>query len=537
MLSVFIADDDRIIRKGLVKIIDNNMKEFKIVGEAANGSAALEKIKELKPDILVTDIKMPVMDGIELINNIKKLSLKTRSIVLSGFDDYKFIRETFKNGAVDYILKPIDNKILFQLLEKIKEDIENETYEREKEEKYKNRIKESTSFLKEKFLNEILKDEYISDKYFNERASELNILTKGSFYLVIIDVDDFFKKHQDEKNEIIYLNNAKSVVYNLLKDLEKIHIIVCKIDDRIVVLFSSYDSNAYFNYLMLDNALNEIRDKVSKKIDSTISIGISKKFDDLHKVGDGYIQAETALKSRFYYGKNHTYVYSKETIFLHEFDYKMVEMLVSSILSEVELCNKIKVKISVEKFMKFVYEKKLDPDKFRKLLLNVIVRISSNISDFQYISDKIEGADKNIIYYIQEINTYDELKDYFITKLQYAAEEIDKLRRERGTKIIEKAKKYIQDNYKEEITLKEVANHVYLNSNYFSELFKNEVGENFIEYLIETRINASRELLKENKLKIYEIAEMVGYKEPVSFSRAFKKVVGVSPKEYIQLLN
>ncbi|WP_053242822.1 response regulator [Clostridium sp. DMHC 10] len=150
MLSVFIADDDRIIRKGLVKIIDNNMKEFKIVGEAANGSAALEKIKELKPDILVTDIKMPVMDGIELINNIKKLSLKTRSIVLSGFDDYKFIRETFKNGAVDYILKPIDNKILFQLLEKIKEDIENETYEKEKEEKYKNRIKESTSFLKEK---------------------------------------------------------------------------------------------------------------------------------------------------------------------------------------------------------------------------------------------------------------------------------------------------------------------------------------------------------------------------------------------------
>lgn len=537
MFSILIADDDRIIRKGLVKIIESNMDEFKVVGEAANGSAALEKIKELKPDILITDIKMPTMDGIELINNIKKLSLKTRSIVLSGFDDYKFIRETFKNGIVDYILKPIDNRILFELLMKIKEDIENEMYQKEKEKEYKNRINESTSFLKEKFLNEILKDEYISNEYFDEKVSSLDILTRGSFYLAIIDVDDFFRKHESGKNEIVYLNDAKSIVYNLLKDIEKIHIIVSKVNDRIIVLFYSDNNNPFFNYSVLNNALNEIRDKVGEKLNNTLSIGISKRFDDLHKIKSKYAEAEIALKNRFYFGKNSTYVYSDESVFLNELDYKMVEGLVNPILNEVELCNKCNVKVSVEKFMKFIYEQKLDPDKFRKLLLNVMVRISSNISDFQYVSDKIQDNGRDISYYIQQINTYDELKEYFIIKLQYAAEEISKLRRDRGMKIIEKAKRYIQDNYTREITLKEVANYVYLNSNYFSELFKNEVGKNFIDYLIETRINASKELLKENKLKIYEVAEMVGYKEPVSFSRAFKKVVGVSPKEYIQLLN
>lgn len=537
MISILVADDDKIIRKGLTKIIENSMEEFKVIGEAANGSAALEKIKELKPDILITDIKMPIMDGIELINNIKKLSLKTRSVVLSGFDDYKFIRETFKNGAVDYILKPIDNKVLFELLVKIKEDIDKEIHEKEKEEEYKNRIKESNTFLKEEFLNELLGENYVDEEYFTKQINKLNILTKGSFYFALIDVDDFLKMHEDKENEIMYLNNAKSIVYKLLKSLKKFEIIVCKISGRIAVLFSSNNENIYFNYSNINNTLNEIRTKAGKKIDNTLSIGISRRFDSLNKVKESYVEAGMALKERFYFGKNHTYVYNKEKVFVDGLDYKMIEIFVNAILSDVELCNKVKIKISTEKFMKFVYEKKLEPDKFRKLLLNVILRISSNISDFKYISDKDTNGHKDISYYIQKINTYDELKEYFIHKIQQAVDEISKLRSERGTKIIEKAKKYIQDNYKKEITLKDVANYVYLNSNYFSELFKNEVGENFIEYLIETRINISKQLLKENKFKIYEVAEEVGYKESVSFSRAFKKVVGVSPKEYLQLLN
>lgn len=536
MISILVADDDKIIRKGLVKIIENNMQEFKVVGEAANGLAALEKIKALKPDVLITDIKMPIMDGIELISNIKNLSLKTRSIVLSGFDEYKFIRETFKNGAVDYILKPIDNKVLFELLIKIKGDMDKEKCEKEKKEEYQNRIKESTMFLKEEFLSEILRENYIDDEYFNEKVSELNILTKGSFYFALIDIDDFFKNNDIESNQIIYLNNAKSIVYKLLKGLKKFEIMVCKLEDRIAILFSSDNDNIYFNYSILNNTLNDVRDKAGEKIDNTLSIGISRRFDSLRGIKEGYDQAILALKNRFYSGKNHTYVYNDDKIFIDTIDYKTVESLIASIINEIELCNSAKVKSSVEKFFNYIIEKKLEPDRFRKLLLNVILRINSNISDLQYISDNTASKDNDISYYIKEINTCYELREYFLSKLQRATDKIEKFREQRGKKIIEKAKKYINDNYKKEITLKDVASYVYLNSNYFSELFKNEVGENFIEYLIETRINASKELLKQSNLKIYEVAEEVGYKEPVSFSRAFKKVVGVSPKEYIQLL-
>lgn len=525
MVSILVADDDKIIRKGLMKIIESNMQEFKIIGEAANGSVALEKIKELKPDILITDIKMPIMDGIELVSNIKDLSLGTRSIVLSGFDEYKFIRETFKNGAVDYILKPIDNKALFELLIKIKTDMDKERYEKEE---YQRKIEESTMFLREEFLSEILEGDYIDEEYLDEKVAKFNILTKGRFYIALIDIDDFFKKYDIESNEIVYISNAKAIVYKLLRGLEKFKIIVCKKDDKIAILFSSDNDNIY-------SILNDVRDKAGEKINNTLSIGISKNFDNLREIREGYGQAILALKNRFYFGKNHTYVYDNDKVFSYTIDYKTVEALITSIINEIELCNSFKIKFSVEKLFNYIIEKKLEPDRFRKLLLNVMLRINSSITDLQYIT-YTESRNNDISYYIKEINTCDELKEYFLNSLQCAVDKVVKFRKERGKKIIEKAKGYINDNYRKEMTLKDVANYVYLNSNYFSELFKNEVGENFIEYLIETRIKAAKELLKQNNFKIYEVAEKVGYKEPVSFSRAFKKVVGVSPKEYVQLL-
>lgn len=137
------------------------MEGFEVIGEAPNGVKALEVIKELRPDILITDIKMPVMNGIELINNINKLSLKIRSIVLSGFDDYKYIRETFKNGAVDYILKPISNDTLFELLTKIKSDIENERLEEERNNLYKSQIRQVNLMLKQEILSKLLKKVFI----------------------------------------------------------------------------------------------------------------------------------------------------------------------------------------------------------------------------------------------------------------------------------------------------------------------------------------------------------------------------------------
>lgn len=534
MFSILIVDDDKIIRMGLKKIIESNMEGFEVIGEAPNGVKALEVIKELSPDIIITDIKMPVMNGIELINNINKLSLKIRSIVLSGFDDYKYIRETFKNGAVDYILKPISNDTLFELLTKIKIDIENERLEEERDNQYKSQIKQVNLMLKQEILSKLLKKGFHKDECFKEEIKKLDIRENDHFYLGLVDEDKYFGWEEEGKYEGNNLDSLKNCVYNELSCYSEIDTIICEIDDKLVVLVISHKDKCDNKPEKTMDLLERIKGKLGKDIDKTISIGMSQCFYALEDINKAYNQVKLAIDNRFYCGGNSIYIYKNENGYANEIDSNNLETLINSLINGIELCSKEKVAMYAEKILNFVYKERLKPIRFRTLLSDIILRIANSNKDFKSL---VISKEKGFDFYISKLDTYLQVKRYFISELQHYVDEISKMRCERGMKIIEKAKEFINKNYRKEITLKDVADYVYLNPNYFSELFKNEVGKNFIEYLIETRINASKELLKSGSLKVYEIAEAVGYKEAVSFSRAFKKVVGVSPKEYVQLIN
>lgn len=534
MFSILIVDDDKIIRMGLKKIIESNMEGFEVIAEASNGVKALETIKELRPDILITDIKMPVMNGIELINSINKLSLKIRPVVLSGFDDYKYIRETFKNGAVDYILKPISNDTLFELLTQIKSDIENERLEEEKKNQYNNQIRQVNLVLKQEILSKLLKKGFHKDEYLKEEIKKLDIQENDHFYLGLIDEDKCFDFEKESKYEGKSLDILKNYIYNKLNCYMGIDTIICEIHDNIVVLVISHKHNCDNKPQKMIDLLEKFKEEVGKDTYKTISIGMSQCFYALKDIDKAYNQVKLAIENRFYCGGNAIYIYKNENDYVNEIDLNNVEVFVDSLINGIELCNKEKVSMYAEKILNFIYQKRLKPMKIRALLLDIIVRIANSNRDFKSL---LASKEKKFDFYIKNLDTYLQVKRYFVSELQHYVDEIIKLRCERGMKIIEKAKEFINKNYRKEITLKDVADYVYLNPNYFSELFKNEVGKNFIEYLIETRINASKELLKSGSLKVYEIAEAVGYKEAVSFSRAFKKVVGVSPKEYVQLIN
>ena len=125
-MKVLIADDDKLIRKGLRMIIEEGAPYCEIIGEAFNGRQALEMIQLEKPDLLITDIKMPLMDGVELVKTVGSMGIKIRSIVLSGFDEYRYVRETMKSGVIDYLLKPVKDEVLIELLSKTCEDIRQE---------------------------------------------------------------------------------------------------------------------------------------------------------------------------------------------------------------------------------------------------------------------------------------------------------------------------------------------------------------------------------------------------------------------------
>lgn len=198
LLKIFIADDDITILSGLRAIIENYAYECEVLGEATNGLAALKGIQDLQPDLLITDIKMPGMNGIELIKSLKSQGSKTRIIVLSGFDEYNYVRDSLRQGALDYLLKPVQNEDLLQLLEKVKLEIEEERKVEEKKKQLSEIIESSTDTVKEKFLMELVEGNYERALEYSDKLGDSEVLKANQLLLSIIKTDDLYYFQQQE---------------------------------------------------------------------------------------------------------------------------------------------------------------------------------------------------------------------------------------------------------------------------------------------------------------------------------------------------
>jgi two-component system, response regulator YesN len=538
MLKILIVDDDKIIRRGLRTIIENDANNFKVIGEAANGLRALEVIEEMKPDILITDIKMPLMDGIELINNILKKGIKLKTIVLSGYDDYKYVRETLKNGAIDYILKPVENEELINLLEQIKDKIEEDKIQEENLFMYSKKITESIFLLKEKFLSSLLKESR-SLEISKESLNEFNITKIGECILADIGIDNYYKlntasSNEDLKQEAVIKDVLKFIYEEELIKEREMQLLICQHEDEIIMLFVSpfNDSKGFREYI--NRALNNIRQRVFMNKHFTITIGISKTFGDIVNTSAAYIEAREALNSRFYEQKNKVIEYNYERLKYEAFNINKSEMeeKINRLAGYIQLGNSEKAKGEIENIFEVMGPGRIEPTEFKKILSSIIWAVKLAVPEFKEIIENDKTKKLNIISYIEDIDTLTELKKSIPEGIFLATDTIKLVRKGKSRKIIETAKDYIRNHYSEEISLKNVAEYIFINPNYLSELFKEETGTNFIDYLIETRMNSAKKLLLRPGIKVYEVGQMVGYSEPESFTRAFKKVIGVSPNEY-----
>ncbi|WP_160677385.1 helix-turn-helix domain-containing protein [Clostridium sp. C8-1-8] len=406
-MKIIVVDDDKIIRMGLSKVIKRLFEQHEVVADFANGNTALEYLKEnyLSIDLVVTDIKMPVMSGIELIKRaheiLKKIPL---FIVLSGYDEFTYVRDSMKAGAFNYLLKPIRSEELADIIKEVEEKIETN----EKNNKVYNK---SIEVLKRDFFKNVL----FSNKDITSIKENLLVdkiqLDEDYFYKMVIA-----KRNQDD-GEIIKRFIGRVIRYN----------------DKFEYSFFNYKEFIYIIFYFKNEENNDI-DSVMKIIDS---------------------EADLFLE-------NEKSVYITETT-----------------------------------------------DKVWKLRENGC------------LAKKL----------IEEFNNK-KVKKYLLSNQDKLVEVLDNTSIGSNSSAITLAINYIKDNYTKNITLKDVADEVFLSQNYFSELFKRETGEGFYDFLSNHRIKKAKELLITTNLKIYEIAQLVGYNDSITFGRAFKKLTGVTPNNY-----
>lgn len=516
-MNIFIADDDEIIRRGLRSIIEKSNLNCTVVGEASDGELALQYMEGCdKVDLLITDIRMPIMDGLELIKRVKERYFLMKVIVLSGYDEFKYIRNAFVDGAVDYLLKPINKNQLIEVVKKTQEALEQDA----KKENYR---KESHQLLVANTLKQIF---YTPIKNKQEEEKILNLiglnLDKSYYFVMICRIDNFYK----QKMERMEYEGALDTIYSKIEDMVEINdtFQMMQYINNTEIVFLIY-SDEKLKTSIISEEIYAVICSIGLE-DTTYTLGVGNVYYGLLNTKLAYQEAQKAADARFYLGKNHRIEYNEIDKKIIDFNYSL-ESNLNKLVQNIVLYDYVGSKKVMEQiFIDLCY---IDSSKFRRYMKDMIELLILQVKDFQ---EAILCCAHDYVFFLNNINTYNELKTYMNHIIKDVIEFIKNEREKRSKIRIELAKKYISENYKENITLNDVAEYVELNASYFSNLFKTEVGTNFSDYLLDVRMQVARKLLRDPTIKVYEIGCIVGYEDAVSFGRAFKKKVGMSPKEY-----
>ena len=499
MLRILIVEDDDIIRSGLTNEIGRRNEGFEVVGAVADGQKALDFLKTNVTDVIITDINMPVMNGLELAERIHKDMPFIKVIVLSGYADFQYAQAAIRSNVYEYILKPLKTDELINVLMRINEQIQTE--------KSKISAKKQKTLVKSLLTGSQLENDVSIPACGEMRCAVFaidDILTYDSYICRRLNfIFDEFCSHYGESK---YENNLLSYL----------------IEDNFLLIIIAGDNND------VSDIYDELRKYIEKSEDETfrLSCGVSEAFYDLRDVESARSQAYNAIDSRFYSGNNIFVEYSKANRYrqVTQDENKRCRQLISKI--PMLIISGEGASTVIDEIFEYLT---LQPYPEPKLAQSFLKSIARELTK-EYTQENHSHG---------EINLEEELRKFTsihsaIAFLKECAEDAEKKWRSTGGHaVIRKVKDYIETHYAEQITLKDIEEKYYINASYFSWLFSNLEGETFTEYLAKVRINEAKKLLKgERTIKVYEIAEMVGYRDYRNFSKAFKRYVGLTPLRY-----
>lgn len=532
MLKVFLVEDETVIREGLKCNIPWEQYGFRLVGEAADGEIALPMIRKLKPDVLITDIKMPFMDGLSLSRIVNAEFPKMRIIIISGYDDFEYARQAIEVGVEQYLLKPITKLTLRNSLLELKEKIAQDVQQNDYQMMFQNEMHEYEQFSRRRFFERVFAGE-LSVKEIYEEASKLLIEMDAPCYNLLL-----FSLQEKSKMRI----NQEMDAFTQIQDeilhyfLRHPHYILfrCNVNSYGVLIKAESEKIAE----LTENSVEHIK-SICLPIQEEIS----------WYVAAGLPVERLSMLPECYQGVNHYYSYR-------------------FIMPEVHILNKEALKdylnLGEEKNIDNVDSRKMDPEIIRDFLIR---GSKSEINDFvdtylQSIRDPLASRmfrnyvilniRFTIIAYLeslgatrveysdisenygQEMNMKaQEVHDYFVRMLETAIHIREQLSDYHSRKILKKALDFINANYdKESISLNSVASEVEVSANYLSTIFSQNMQKTFIEYVTGKRMEKAKKLLRNTDKSSGEVALEVGYKDPHYFSFVFKKTQGCSPREY-----
>ncbi|MFA9377587.1 MAG: response regulator [Lachnotalea sp.] len=507
-MNVFIADDEVIIREGLKCIVDWELLGFHICGEASNGEDTLTAILTLNPDLVLLDIRMPKLQGTDIVRLARESNFKGHFIILSGFSDFKYAQTAIRYSVDFYLTKPIDEDELSNAVTSVKETIE-------KEQLHTHSIKH----FKEKAKHTILRDIILNTGDIDTiNLKEINILS--TIYQIVIyenyNVDTFGQIYSF--TDLLKVTNQNNKSFEYIKMHQK----------DVILLKGSFALERFGNIL---HHYEKTPQKGSPLDSIFLTYGrIVTKAEDIHS---SYEDALSLLNRRFYCEQNqHVIGYDQLPAFKKDsYEIKPLEanLYCEQLCDNIQSYNRNMIANILTSLEKNLYYTNSDLSSIKLFLADIYLQIKQSINHIYSTTDIPFPTNSAVIDFIDS-------KYYLYEIILFFSEQFEMIMNAIGNSssdsVLDDIVHYINHNFHDNIKLETIAPLFGYNSSYLGKIFSKKVGESFNSYIDHVRINNSKELLLENTLKVYEISEHVGYKNVDYFHKKFKKYVGESPAEF-----
>lgn len=534
MIKVMIVDDEYYFKQAIRVIISWEELGFEIIGEAKNGEEALKKIDDLEPDIVLVDINMPVMDGLEFIRTVKEKKSNVKFIILTGHSEFNYARQALQLCVENYLLKPIDEDELKKALFETRDIIERESNIKLEMDSLKKQVKDSIPLQRDMLLNELIRGNYMSPEEIKERANYLGINLSFEFYRVLAIGIDLVSNHiQNEDTKQLCKFAVSNVVGEFLSKAFTISVFFDNNDNVCVLLCSNDDKYDDFSIKAI---CERIKDIIFRHFTHEITIGIGNSCREIKQIPTSYREALYALKNKLAIGKNSVILHSEvdETGLIT--NYYTVEHR-NQLLMDMRLGSR---DMADAKISEIFYELRIGKAQHNLILLTCIELVSTCIEFLAETKQSYINLFKksfNPLEDIQSKNSINELeiwiKDLFMQTINF----IHRNKNTRYAKIMEDVKNYVRKNYcKEDLRIDEIAASVYVNYTHLCYVFKKETGMTINDYLTEVRIKKAKELIDNGNYILSDVAEKVGYADTNYFGKCFKKRYGLPPTKYIENL-
>ncbi len=531
MYRVIIADDEPKVSQLIKNLIEWDSLGLELTATAQDGMAALEMIKQHQPDIVITDIRMPGYDGIELIKHAKEINPNIDFIIISGYQHFDYAHNAIKYGVKDYLLKPLNKNEINTALTKMVEKYS----ERSRQEMQR---LEGAKRLRIEFVSHVYNGSDLpalneSDLCSINQDYDLNFI-EGYYQALIIKPDFDYQPNSREIMRMLLAKVTKIIEYNLKGVCNDF--LLLSLEDRIFIIanYKAADKKAFRK--ALNSIIDEshlFRDIIKNLI---ITIGIGNGSTSLRGIVISTVEAKAALSDRIILGAGRINQYNHE---LHKD--KKVDCVVT-IEKRRKLMDLVEI-LDTSEIRKWINEIEAEVQKLTDIpgqfildtveeIIEILLFVLKNHANLNTVAKGLVDEFKEVLQMQNSVRIAFETAGHYVERiLKQVADEHKK----ESNRPIKEAQKYINEHFTSPVSLEEVSTIVGFNATYFSTLFKKETGMNFLEYVTTVRMKAAKQLLADSKKSILDISHEVGYSDFKHFTKQFKKITGLTPSEYRKL--